>query len=327
MDYAPLGSSGLVVSALGVGCNAFGRRIDQDQTTAVIDAAFEHGVTFFDTADTYGQGRSETMLGEALRGRRDEVVIATKFGMDMGDTYPGARENRASRGYIARAVEGSLSRLGTDWIDLYQLHTPDRITPIDETLEALTDLVRAGKVRYIGCSNLASWEVADAAAVADAVGAERFITAQNEYSLYNRSAEAELAPALEHYGMSLLPYFPLAYGLLTGKYAQDEGAPEGTRLAKESARFDGAKWDVIEAFRAFAGERGVSMLDVALGGLRAQPTVDTIIAGATRPEQIAANAASVRWEPTGDDLEALDQIVAPGTGSGYLTYATKRVTP
>ncbi|GGD37723.1 oxidoreductase [Microbacterium faecale] len=325
MDYASLGSSGLVVSALGIGCNAFGRRIDQDQTTAVVDAAFEHGVTFFDTADTYGQGDSETMLGAALRGRRDEVVVATKFGMDMGDTYPGARENRASRGYIARAVEGSLSRLGTDWIDLYQLHTPDRITPIDETLEALTDLVRAGKVRYIGCSNFASWEVADAAAVADAVGAERFITAQNEYSLYNRSAEAELAPALEHYGMSLLPYFPLAYGLLTGKYVQDEGAPEGTRLAKETARFDGAKWDVIEAFRTFAGERGVSMLDVALGGLRAQPTVDTIIAGATRPEQIAANAVSVHWEPTGDDLEALDQIVTPGTGSGYLTYATKRV--
>lgn len=326
MDYSPLGSSGLVVSALGVGCNAFGRRIDQRQTTAVVDAAFEHGVTFFDTADTYGQGRSEAMLGEALRGRRDEVIVATKLGMDMGDTYPGARENRASRGYIARAVEGSLSRLGTDWIDLYQLHTPDRITPIDETLEALTDLVRAGKVRYIGCSNFASWEVADAAAVADAVGTERFITAQNEYSLYNRSAEAELAPALVHYGMSLLPYFPLAYGLLTGKYVQEEGAPEGTRLAKESARFDGAKWDVIEAFRAFAGERGVSMLAVALGGLRAQPTVDTIIAGATRPQQIAANAASVHWEPTGDDLEALDRIVAPGTGSGYLTYATKRAT-
>ena len=324
MEYAPLGNSGLVVSALGIGCNAFGRRIDQEQTTAVVTAALDNGVNFFDTADVYGTGASETMLGTALGSRREEVVIATKFGMNMGDTYPGAQSNRAGRGYVMRAVEGSLSRLGTDHIDLYQLHTPDRITPIEETLSALTDLVQAGKVRYIGCSNFASWEVADAALVADAIGSEHFITAQNEYSLYNRSAEAELVPALEHYGMSLLPYFPLAYGLLTGKYVQSDRAPEGTRLATETARFEGAKWDIIEGFRAFAAERGISMLDVALGGLRAQPAVDTIIAGATRPEQVAANAGAVQWAPTADDLDALDGIVAQGSGTGYVTFAPRR---
>lgn len=324
MHYAPLGRSGLVVSALGVGCNAFGRRIDQDAADDVVASALDNGVNFFDTADSYGAGESETMLGRALGGRRDEVVIATKFGMDMGGIYPGARENRASRGYITRAVEGSLTRLGTDSIDLYQLHTPDRITPMEETLSALSDLVRAGKVRYIGCSNLASWEVADAAAVADAIGGEHFVTSQNEYSLYNRSAEAELVPALEHYGMSLLPYFPLAYGLLTGKYAQGEAAPAGTRLVTETARFDGANWNIVEGVRTFARERGISMLDVALGGLRAQPTVDTVIAGATRGEQIAANARSVAWTPNEEDLAALDEIVAPGTGTGYLTFATPR---
>lgn len=321
MDYAPLGTSGLVVSALGVGCNAFGRRIDQEQATAVVHSALDEGVTFFDTADVYGFGASETMLGQALGRRREEVVIATKFGMDMGDTYPGARSNRASRGYIARAVDGSLSRLGTDHIDLYYLHTPDRITPIEETLRALTDLVQSGKVRYIGCSNLAAWEVADAALIAETIGSERFIAAQNEYSLYNRSAEAELAPALEHYGMSLLPYFPLAYGLLTGKYSKADGAPEGTRLAKETARFEGANWNIVEGIRDFARERDISMLDVALGGLRAQPAIDSIIAGATRPEQISANAAATAWIPTQDDLDALDAIVAPGTGTGYLTFA------
>lgn len=324
MKYTSIGSSGLVVSALGIGCNAFGRRIDQEQTTAVIDAAFDAGVNFFDTADVYGVGASETMLGRALGDRRDEVVIATKFGMDMGETYPGARENRASRGYIARAVEGSLRRLGTDHIDLYQLHTPDRITPIDETLDALSDLVRSGKVRYIGCSNLSAWEVADAAHVASAVGSASFISAQNEYSLYNRSAERELVPALEHFGMSLLPYFPLAYGLLTGKYAQADEPPAGSRLAKETARFEGARWDLIEGLRALAAESGLSMLELALGGLRAQPTVDTVIAGATRPEQVGANAESVLWEPTADELAKIDAIVAPGTGTGYTTFAPSR---
>lgn len=324
MKYTSLGSSGLVVSALGIGCNAFGRRIDQDQTTAVVDAAFDAGVTFFDTADVYGVGESETMLGRALGTRRDEVVIATKFGMDMGETYPGARENRASRGYIVRAVEGSLRRLGTDHIDLYQLHTPDRIAPIEETLDALSDLVRSGKVRYVGCSNLSAWEVADAVHVASAAGSASFISAQNEYSLYNRSAEVELVPALEHFGMSLLPYFPLAYGLLTGKYAQADAPPAGSRLAKETARLEGARWDIIEGFRAFSQESGCAMLDLALGGLRAQLAVDTVIAGATRPDQVAANARAVVWEPTDDDLSRIDAIVARGSGTGHTTFAPSR---
>ncbi|GAA4523612.1 aldo/keto reductase [Brachybacterium paraconglomeratum] len=324
MRYESLGSSGLLVSALGIGCNAFGRRIDQDAATAVVQAALDEGVTFFDTADAYGFGESETMLGKALGARRKEVVIATKFGMDMGETYPGARANRASRGYILRAVEGSLRRLGTDHIDLFQLHTPDRITPMEETLDALGDLVRSGKVRYIGCSNLAAWEVADAAHLAAAVGAPAFITAQNEYSLYNRSAEAELVPALEHFGMSLLPYFPLAYGLLTGKYSQAGGAPEGTRLASETARLDSARWDVIEGLRTLAEKSGRSMLEIALGGLRAQPTVDTVIAGATRPEQVAANARAVEWEPTVEELDSIDRVVAPGSGPGHSTFAARR---
>lgn len=324
MRYESLGSSGLLVSALGIGCNAFGRRIDQDAATAVVQAALDEGVTFFDTADAYGFGESETMLGKALGARRKEVVIATKFGMDMGETYPGARANRASRGYILRAVEGSLRRLGTDHIDLFQLHTPDRITPMEETLDALGDLVRSGKVRYIGCSNLAAWEVADAAHLAAAVGAPAFITAQNEYSLYNRSAEAELVPALEHFGMSLLPYFPLAYGLLTGKYSQAGGAPEGTRLASETARLDSARWDVIEGLRTLAEKSGRSMLEIALGGLRAQPTVDTVIAGATRPEQVAANARAVEWEPTAEELDSIDRVVAPGSGPGHSTFAARR---
>jgi len=324
MDHTPLGASGLVVSALGIGCNAFGRRIDLDGVKDVVASALEHGVTFFDTADSYGAGVSETMLGAAVSGHRDQVIIATKFGMDMGEVYPGARANRASRGYIIRAAEGSLHRLGTDHIDLYQLHTPDRITPIEETLAALSDLVHAGKVRYIGCSNMAAWEVADARAVADAIGAEHFISAQNEYSLYNRSAEVELVPALEHYGMSLIPYFPLAYGLLTGKYHAHEDAPAGSRLATETSRLDGADWDVVEGLRAFAQDRGILMADVALGGLRAQPAVDTVIAGATSGAQVAANARSVEWTPTPGDLEALDAIVAPGSGAGYHTFATRR---
>ncbi len=324
MEYAPLGNSGLLVSALGVGCNAFGRRIDQAGVDALVTTVLDEGVNFFDTADVYTGGTSETMLGKAIAGCREQLVVATKFGMDLDGLYPGALENRASRGYINRAVEGSLARLGTDYIDLYQLHTPDRITPIDETLSALTDLVHAGKVRYIGCSNLAAWEVADAAAVADAIGSEHFITAQNEYSLYNRSAENELVPALEHYGMSLIPYFPLAYGLLTGKYSRDEAAPAGSNLSTNTARFDSANWDVIEGLRAFAEERGISMLEVALGGLRAQRAVDTIIAGATSAAQLSANAKAVAWTPTDADLEAIDAIIAPGSGAGYARFATDR---
>ncbi|CAM3702916.1 aldo/keto reductase [Tsukamurella ocularis] len=318
--YQPLGTSGLIVSTLGVGCNAFGRRIDQRATDAVVNAAIDAGITLFDTADSYGSGASEEMLGRALGARRDQVIVATKFGMDTQGLYGEDHGVRASRNYIHKAVEGSLRRLGTDYIDLYQLHTPDRVTPLEETLETLSDLVTAGKVRYIGCSNFAAWEVVGADWLAETLGTPHFITAQNEYSLYNRSAETELVPALDSLGMSLLPYFPLAYGLLTGKYKRGQAAPEGTRLAQETHRLEGADFDVIEGLQAFADDRGIALLDVAIGGLAAQPAVGSVISGVSRAEQIAANVAAVAWEPTLEDLAAIDGIVA-ARPTGYTTFA------
>ncbi|MBD0022121.1 aldo/keto reductase [Gordonia pseudamarae] len=322
MRYQPLGTSGLIVSSVGVGCNAFGKRIDQKATGKVIDAAIDAGINFFDTADSYSSGVSEQMLGKALGGRRDEVVIATKFGMDTGGLYGEDFGVRGSRGYIARAVEGSLRRLGTDYIDLYQLHTPDRVTPLEETLDALSDLVTAGKVRYIGSSNMTAWEVVNADWLAESLGAPHFITAQNEYSLYNRSAEAELVPALETFGISLLPYFPLAYGLLTGKYKRDRAPAEGTRLATETFRYDGADFDIVEGLQKFADDRGIGLLDVAIGGLLAQPAVGSVISGTTRPDQIDANMLAAQWDPSAEDLAELDDIVTPGSGQGYTTYAS-----
>jgi aryl-alcohol dehydrogenase-like predicted oxidoreductase len=326
MTYRPLGSSGLMVSVVGLGCNAFGTRIDAEQTRAVVDAALDAGITLFDTADTYGRGASEELLGKALGSRRDDVVLATKFGMDMDGANGPDWGARASRRYVRKAVEASLRRLGTDHIDLYQLHQPDLVTPVEETLEALTELVTEGKVRYLGCSNFAAWEVVDAHWAATTSGLQSFVTAQNEYSLYNRAAEEELVPALEHVGMSLLPYFPLAYGLLTGKYQRGESAPAGTRLAADSQahRLAGADWDRVEALEAFAGERGLSILDVAIGGLAAQPTVGSVIAGATRPEQVASNVRSGQWEPSAGDLVALDELNA-GRGAGMThTSFTRR---
>ncbi len=231
MTYRPLGSSGLMVSTIGLGTNAFGSRIDADRSRAVVDAALDAGITLFDTADTYGVGASEEVLGAALGKRRDDVVLATKFGMDMQGANGPDWGARASRRYVRRAVEASLRRLGTDHIDLYQLHQPDLVTPIHETLEAMTELVDEGKVRYLGCSNFAAWEVVDAHWTARTAGLRSFVSAQNEYSLYNRAAEEELVPALSRLGMSLIAYFPLAYGLLTGKYRRGEDAPEGSRLS------------------------------------------------------------------------------------------------
>lgn len=321
MHYQPLGTSGLVVSTVGVGCNAFGARVDQGSADHVVRAALDAGINFFDTSDSYSSGASEQMLGRALGSRRDEVVIATKFGMNTHGLYGEDFGVRASRNYIAKAVEGSLQRLGTDHIDLYQLHTPDRVTPLEETLETLSELVKSGKVRYIGCSNFTAWEVVDAHWLAESLATPHFITAQNEYSLYNRSAETELVPALNSLGVSLLPYFPLAYGLLTGKYQRGEAAPEGTRLVKEPRRLEGANFDIVEGLQGFADDRGISLLDVAIGGLAAQPTVGSVIAGATRPEQILSNAKAVEWEPTPEDLAAIDEIV-PAAPSGYTTFAS-----
>jgi aryl-alcohol dehydrogenase-like predicted oxidoreductase len=310
MTYRPLGTSGLMVSTVGLGTNAFGSRIDEQQTRAVVHAALDAGITFFDTSDTYGAGASEELLGRALGDRRDDVVVATKFGMDMHGANGPDWGARASRRYVRRAVEASLRRLGTTYIDLYQLHQPDLVTPVSETLEALTELVQEGKVRYVGCSNFAAWQVVDAHWTARTSGLRPFVSAQNEYSLYNRSAEEELVPALQHVGMSLIAYFPLAYGLLTGKYRRGQEAPQGSRLAAENQahRLSGADWDRVEALHAFAEERGLSLLDVAIGGLAAQPAVGSVIAGATRPEQVHANVRAALWQPDPDDLAALEAV-------------------
>jgi aryl-alcohol dehydrogenase-like predicted oxidoreductase len=308
LDLRPLGTSGLVVSRVGLGCNNFGRRIGLDQARAVVDAAIDEGVTLFDTADSYGD--SEQILGTALDGRRDQVVVATKFGWDVGGANGPDWGARGSRRYIRRAVERSLRRLRTDWIDLYQLHRPDGVTPMEETLAALTELVREGKVRYVGSSNLAAWQVADAEWLARTRGSERFVSAQNHYSLLDRGVEADLLPACERYGIGLLPYFPLANGLLTGKYRRGEAPPEGTRLAgpRGAGELTDERFDAVERLEAFAAERSLSLLDVAIGGLAAQPAVASVIAGATSPEQVKANVAGGAWRPSADDLAALDAV-------------------
>jgi aryl-alcohol dehydrogenase-like predicted oxidoreductase len=308
MTYRQLGDSGLTVSVVGVGCNAFGRRIDAEQTTAVVHAALDLGITLFDTADAYADGESERLLGAALGARRDDVIVATKFGSDMKGENGVDWGVRASRRYLRRAVESSLRRLGTDWIDLYQLHFPDPLTPIEETLAALSELVVEGKVRYVGSSNLAAWQVIDADWVARSAGYERFISAQNKYSIYDRAAEKELVPACERAGVGLLPYFPLEYGLLTGKYRRGTPAPAGSRLASRADLLERAEFDRLEAVERFAAERGIGMLDVAVGGLAAQPAVASVIAGATRPEQVVANVAAGAWRPTAAELAALDEI-------------------
>ncbi len=311
MTYRQLGQSGLTVSIVGVGCNAFGTRIDEDRTRSVVSAALDLGVTLFDTADVYGTGASEELLGRALGRHRDDVVIATKFGMDMQGVNGPDWGVRGSRRYVRKAVEASLRRLGTDWIDLYQLHEPDPATPIEETLAALHELVLEGKVRYVGSSNFSGWQVVDADWTARGNGLTPFVSAQNLYSLYDRGAEAELIPACEHVGVGLLPFFPLAYGLLTGKYRRGEAAPEGTRLAVQAHRLESADFDKVEALEAFAAERSISILDVAFGGLVAQPSIGSVIAGATSAEQVKANVDAGEWRPSDLDLAALDELTAP----------------
>lgn len=320
MRYVTLGDSDLEVSVLGIGCNAFGARIDADRTRAVVDAALEAGVTLFDTADVYGDGASEELLGRALGSRRDSVVVATKFGMGGADDE--AVGGHGSRAYVRSAVEASLTRLGTDRIDLYQLHRPDPLTPIEETLGALDELVTEGKVRHVGSSNLAAWQVVDADWAARTTGFARFVSAQNEYSLYNRAAEDELVPACEAVGVGLLPYFPLAYGLLTGKYRRGEPAPEGTRLARpdQARRLAAADWDRIEQLQGFADACGIPLLSLAVGGLAAQRGVASVLCGATRAEQVTANVAALSWRPTVADLVELGRLKERPTFS-YTTFA------
>jgi len=309
MRYRPLGNSGLLVSVVGLGCNNFGSRVDLNGTRAVVDAAIEAGINFFDTADTYGnKGGSETLLGHVLRSRRDEVVLATKFGNDMGGIYSPDYGARTSRRYIRKAVEGSLSRLQTDYIDLYQLHNLDGVTPIEETLDALDELVKEGKIRYIGSCNLDGWEAADADWTARGSGRARFISAQNHYNLLERGVEAELVPAALKYGIGILPYFPLANGILTGKYLRDEPPAPGTRMAGRQDELTDEIFDQLEILETFARERDRSLLDVAIGGLAAQPGVASVIAGATSAEQVRANVTAGAWQPRPDDLAVLDKI-------------------
>ncbi|MEW1847766.1 aldo/keto reductase [Nonomuraea angiospora] len=309
MRYRTLGDSGLRVSVVGLGCNNIGSRIDVARTREVVDAAIEEGVTLFDTAEAYGgaYGASEEILGEVLAGRRDQVVLATKFGRpgDQG----AACGTLGGRSYIRRAVEGSLRRLRTDYIDLYQYHFPDGVTPIEETLEALTELVREGKVRYLGSSNFAGWQIAEAAHVARARGCAPFVSAQNHWSLLDRGAEREVVPAARHYGVGVLPYFPLANGLLTGKVRRGQEPPAGSRLAERSHLVTPEKLDRVEALTSWADKHERSLLDVAIGALAALPGCGSVIAGATSPEQVRANAAAGGWEPTAEELAEITGLV------------------
>jgi aryl-alcohol dehydrogenase-like predicted oxidoreductase len=312
MRYRPLGSSGLTVSVAGLGGNNFGRRLDVEAARAVVDAAMDAGITLIDTADSYGTGRSEEILGEVLAGRRDQVVLATKFGHRNADLgYGPAAGAKGGRGYIMRAVEQSLRRLRTDYIDLYQIHTPDPATPIEETLAALGELVARGMVRYPGHSNFSGWQLAEAAGAARELGTPGFVSAQNHWSLLERGAEAEVVPAAVHFGLGVLPYFPLANGLLTGKVRRGVPPPPGSRLAGRPGYITDGKLDRVDSLIAWAQQHGVTVLDVAVGGLAAQPGCSSVIAGATSPEQVKANAEAASWIPSADELADLDRLV-PG---------------
>jgi len=311
MRMRRLGWSGLQVSEVGLGCNNFGMRIDQDATTAVVEAALDAGVTLFDTADIYGGTQSEVMLGKALGQRRGDIVLATKFGMQIGDD---ARRRGGSRRWIMRAVEDSLTRLGTDWIDLYQFHQPDADTPIDETLRALDDLVTSGKVRYIGNSNFSGWQIADADWIARGANQARFVSAQNLYSLLERKVEHEVLPACERFGLGFLPFFPLASGLLTGKYKRGAPPPNDSRLAAWGQRGQRAlsdrNFDKVEALTAWAESRGHTVLELAFAWLLGHPAVSSVIAGATTPDQVRANAATAEWRLTPEEVAEVSALVA-----------------
>ena len=317
IEYRRLGSSGLTVSTIGLGCNNFGRTgtasESQDGTTAVIDAAFEAGVTLFDTADIYGaeRGLSETLMGHSLRGKRDQIVLASKFGMDMGGLNGPDWGARASRRYIRLAVESSLRRLQTDWIDLYQLHVPDPSTPIEETLATLHDLITEGKVRYIGHSNLAGWQIAEAEFTARMNGHPPFISSQNEYSLLVRDAEDEVLPAVNAYGLGFLPFFPLYNGLFTGKFSRAGGPADSRIMMIRRHLADDAPWDRIEQYQEWCDARGVTMLAATFAWLLAQPGLTSVIAGATKPEQIIQNAAAATsWRPSADEIAYISNLFA-----------------
>ena len=311
MEFRRLGASGLKVSEVGLGCNNFGMRMDQEATTTVVNAAIDAGINFFDTADVYGgQGKSEEMLGKALNGRRHEVLVATKFANPMG---PRVDQRGGSRKWVMQAVDDSLRRLGTDYIDLYQMHRPDPETPIEETLGALDDLVHAGKIRYVGNSNFAGWQIAEADAVSKSERMSRFVSAQNNYSLMERRVEHEVLPACDHFGLGFLPFFPLASGLLTGKYKRGEAPAEGTRLAafgpRAAAALSDANFDKVEALEAYAAERGHTLLELAFGWLLGHGAVSSVIAGATKIEQVKDNAGAAGWKLTPEEVTEVTALV------------------
>jgi len=309
MKQRALGKSGLQVSLVGLGCNNFGGRTDLEASRSVIHQALDLGITLFDTADIYGElGGSEKIMGQVLGDRRKDIILATKFGMamDRAGVLKGA-----SRRYILSAAEASLQRLKTDWIDLYQLHVPDPLTPVEETLRAMEDLIRQGKVRYIGCSNLAAWQVVEAQWTARRLGFNAFVSCQDEYSLLVRDPERELLPAMEAHGLGLLPYFPLASGLLSGKYKRNQ-MPERARLTTSKVLGEryltNANWEIVERLEDFCAKRGRSLLELAFSWLAARPLVSSVIAGATRPEQVEQNVKAVDWALTPEDTAEIDRL-------------------
>lgn len=331
MEYRTLGNSGLQVSLSGIGTNSFGLKMDEAEVSAVVNEALDQGVTLFDTADHYAEGAAETLIGKALGARRHEAIIASKFGWNMdGVTY----QAKGSRHYMHWAVEQSLRRLSTDYIDLYQYHRPDHITPIEETLDALNDLVRAGKVRYVGCSNFEGWRIADADWTARSRGTSRFVSAQNGWSLMSREIETDVIPACERFGLGMLPYSPLMSGLLTGKYKRGQEHPRGSRLAlfKEAGTTPGvlkatdrhwpfrapeferrltseANFDTLDRLTTYAEERGRTIHELAIGWLASQPVVSSVIAGATTPEQVRSNAAAVEtWRLSAEELDEVGAV-------------------
>ena len=313
MEYRNLGRSGLQVSVVGLGCNNFGRRCDLEATQRVVDQAIDLGINLFDTADIYGASLSEEYLGKALGSRRNDVVVATKFAGPMGE---GPMRSGASRRHIIEACEASLRRLGTDYIDLYQWHFPDPVTPIEESMRALDDLVRAGKVRYIGHSNFSGWQTAEAHYISRMEHLTPFISAQNEYSLLDRRVEKELVPACERFGVGILPYFPLASGFLTGKYRRGEAPPEGARLSNPAMQgmagriMNDRNWDMLEKLETFAQSREKGIGDLAVAWLAAKAYVPSVIAGATRPEQVVANASAGEWKLTPEETAEVDALAS-----------------
>ena len=307
MKYRQLGKSGLQVSAVGLGANNFGGRVDAKRTTTVVHAALDSGVNFIDTSNSYGGGLSEQYLGDALKGRRDQAVIATKVSSRVAD---GPNNSGNSRKHIFDQVDISLRKLQTDYLDLYQIHWWDPDTPLEETLRALDDLVHMGKVRYAGCSNFTAWQVCESDWIAKSLSISSFVSVQPRYSMLHRQIEAEMLPLCERYGIGVLPYYPLENGFLTGKYRRNSPAPEGTRLAADDRGvFTDRNFDILEQLEDFCAERGHTILELAFAWLLTSPSVSSVIAGATRPEQIEANAASATWELSAEDLATVNSVL------------------